>query len=181
MGPLYTLSYLRENRHEVAFLDADTEQLSEEDTLSRIAAIRPDLIGLSAATLTFHRAVSLGQAIAARFPGMPLVLGGVHVSAVPDHALSNECFTLDVVGEGGITTLELVNRIEAGEDWRGIAGVAYRGDDGGVVVNPRRELIADLDALPFPAYDLVPDSGVYTSPVAHTRRLKRYFKHCGYG
>lgn len=172
LGPLYILAYLRENGHEVAFLDADTERLTEEETISRIKEFKPDFIGLSVTTLTFHRAVTLGEAVAVEFPGIPLVLGGPHVSAAPEHAMKHECFTVGVIGEGEITTLELVSKMQAGEDWRGIVGITYRGEDGKIVVAPRRELIADLDILPFPAYDLVPDLTVYTSPVAHTRKLK---------
>jgi anaerobic magnesium-protoporphyrin IX monomethyl ester cyclase len=43
---------------------------------------------------------------------------------------------------------------------RAIPGLAFRGADGRIVRTPPRGLVADLDALPFPAYDLI-DMGLY--------------------
>ncbi len=46
-------------------------------------------------------------------------------------------------------TVELLQAVESGGSFEGIAGVLYR-RDGGVVCNPRRAYLEDLDALAFP-------------------------------
>jgi radical SAM superfamily enzyme YgiQ (UPF0313 family) len=51
--------------------------------------------------------------------------------------------------EGEETLLELADRLSAGQDYRGTAGIVYR-RDGDVVCEPPRSLIRDLDALPYP-------------------------------
>ena len=81
-------------------------------------------------------------------------------------AQENACFDLVVYGEGELTLLEILDRYKAlGYDRKAfmadaaglaaIRGIAYRSPSG-PVVNPPRELIRDLDALPYPARDLLP-------------------------
>ena len=53
---------------------------------------------------------------------------------------------------------------------RSLAGVAWR-DGETITVNPRRPFIADLDALPLPAYDLVTDFSLYNPPPMNYRQL----------
>src|SRR5271165_977455 len=54
--------------------------------------------------------------------------------------------------EGERTLVELMQKLSRGEDWRPIAGIAHRQDEG-VVVNPLRPVLDDLDLLPFPYRD----------------------------
>ena len=74
-----------------------------------------------------------------------------------------------VTGEGEDTMVELAARLERGEALDGLAGIAFRRGDG-VVENPPRPLILDLDRLPFPARDLLGDREVYVPPPATYRR-----------
>jgi radical SAM superfamily enzyme YgiQ (UPF0313 family) len=86
---------------------------------------------------------------------LPVVFGGVTPSAIPVHTLNE--FEVDYVGlgEGEMVLLEMTKRIESGESINSINGLAYR-DGGEVTVNPRWNLIEDLDSLPFPLYDRIP-------------------------
>ena len=52
--------------------------------------------------------------------------------------------------EGEVTLLELADMLSTGGEWRGIAGLAWRDDAGGIVSAPLRPLIHDLDSLPYP-------------------------------
>lgn len=54
--------------------------------------------------------------------------------------------------EGELTLLELMERIDAGQDWRTVGGLAFR-RDGEVVATPLRPSVADLDTLPWPCRD----------------------------
>lgn len=97
-------------------------------------------------------------------PETPLVIGGPHVSSNPRHALGCGLFLAGVVGEGEEAFLELVEALEAGREWRAIRNLAYVGGTGGLALNPRRPPVRDLDSLPFPAYDLIPDMDRYAPP-----------------
>jgi radical SAM superfamily enzyme YgiQ (UPF0313 family) len=60
-----------------------------------------------------------------------------------------------VIGEGEATLLDIVRAMESGRPLTGIAGTAWL-ENGVVHHGPAREAIGDLDALPFPAWDLTP-------------------------
>lgn len=66
--------------------------------------------------------------------------------------------------EGEQTLVELLQKITAGEEWRGITGIAFRrGEE--IVANPLRPAMTDLDVLPHP-YRVDIDYGVHELPTA---------------
>jgi anaerobic magnesium-protoporphyrin IX monomethyl ester cyclase len=86
------------------------------------------------------------------YPSMPVILGGWHPSLLPDQTLAAEFVDAVVIGQGEEAMLEVVQRVEAGESLKGIAGVGYK-EDGRLVFNPRREL-RPIREMPPKAYHL---------------------------
>src|SRR6185295_3759071 len=95
-----------------------------------------------------------------------VTVGGPHVSAVPERTLAMfPGFDLGIVGEGERSYPDLIARLAAGEDVRGVAGLVHRDGDA-VRVNPQAPYLEgdELDALPEPAWDLVPDFPLHFQP-----------------
>jgi anaerobic magnesium-protoporphyrin IX monomethyl ester cyclase len=116
--------------------------------------------------LTFPPAHALFRITREILPGALTVAGGPHPTSLPARTLE-EIPELDcvVVGEGERTWVELLDRRRRGEPLDGVAGLALRAPDNGrIVVNPARPLIANLDELPMPAYDLFPISEYVATP-----------------
>lgn len=108
------------------------------------------------------------------YPDLPVILGGWHPSLLPDQTLAAPYVDAVVVGQGEDAFLEMVQRIEAGEGFAGIAGVGYK-EDGRIVFNPRRALRPIADMPPkayhladFDAYERVCGRrwAMYTSSLA---------------
>jgi len=162
LGLAYLAAVLERQGHQVAVLDAAVEKLSLDQAVERVASFGPDAVGLTSTTNLFDCAVALGKRLKERFKDVPLILGGPHASANPEHALSFECFDVAVCGEGEQTIVELVRALSEGRAFAGVNGLAWRrngarqGRPGALVVTPRREPIRDLDELPFPARHLLP-------------------------
>lgn len=66
------------------------------------------------------------------------------------------------IGEGELTLAELVKRLVEGADLSLCRGIYYR-QEGHVVFTGRRELISDLDSLPFPDRSFIPIK--YRNPI----------------
>jgi len=81
--------------------------------------------------------------------------------------------------EGEETLLELVEILRAGDDWRGLEGLAYRTDDG-AKANPPHHLAHDLDALPFPDRDFAATEilGRLGMPILASRGCARTCSFC---
>lgn len=109
-----------------------------------------DLVGISTTTSTVPEAYRIAQR--ASEAGIPVVLGGPHVTFMPDEALEYADFC--VRGEGEYTLPELIDAIESGSGFEAILGLSYK-SGGQVHHNPDRGLVTDLDALPFPDLSLI--------------------------
>lgn len=81
------------------------------------------------------------------------VVGGGIITADPKVAMEALMYAdIGIMGEGEITAYEMCKALENGTDLASVEGLVYKsGSD--IIVNPEREDIADLDALPFPDYE----------------------------
>jgi radical SAM superfamily enzyme YgiQ (UPF0313 family) len=170
LGVFYLASFLRERGHEVAVIDGEAENLTADDISKRAEQFLPGLVGISTTTVAFHRAVEVACELKRSRPERPIVLGGPHVSSNLAHAMSFAQFDFAVVGEGEAPLAQLADALERGTDLSSVAGLAYReGDE--LIVNAAAPRIDDLDALPFPAYDLAADVSLYTPPPCNYKKL----------
>ena len=124
-----------------------------------IANERPDVIGISASTSSYKAALNIARLSKKLNSNIKIVFGGIHPTVLPEEVLQTKYVDIVVRGEGEFTFLEVIKALENGKSIRGILGTSFIADDGSVVNNPDRELIADLDVLPFPARHLILNAG----------------------
>ena len=146
---------------------SDIRIIDRENRLEAIKKYKPDLIGISSVSEQYFRANKLAGEIK-KITKVPLIIGGVHISAVPEQLL-NSNFDFGVIGEGEITFLELLQLYQGERKFsplalRNIKGVVFRNDKGNLEVTPRRELLSNLDSVPFPALDLLKMKEQYLVP-----------------
>lgn len=173
LGLCCVAAVLREAGFPVGIIDAPVRRLTPEAVVAELAARPPALVGLGATILSIANAFETARAIKRAFPKLPVVLGGPHLTAIPNEVLA-ECPEIEygVIGEGEATMVELARGLAAGDlDPAAVRGLAWRRASGELVINPRREYIADLDALPIPARDLLPPLATYTPNPAGYKRL----------
>ncbi len=157
LGLCYLAAVLRNARYETKILDINLLGFGHETALKQIARERPDLIGLYATTLGIESAEGLARKIKENFPQIPTVIGGPHISGYGRDALRCADFDFGIIGEGEKSLLELVKHIEnKDKDFSAIGGLVYR-KGGEIIRNEDSAVIQDLDSLPFPARDLLPD------------------------
>ena len=163
LGALYAAAYARERGYRVNLFDAMLAASEQEwaDALDRhrprFAVIYEDSFNyLSKMCLLRMRQAALTMIAAARARGIPTLVSGSDASDHPSTYLDGGADAV-VTGEGDVTLVEALDVMTgrtAGPLTR-IAGLCCRGADGRAFRTPRREIITNLDALPFPAWDLV--------------------------
>jgi radical SAM superfamily enzyme YgiQ (UPF0313 family) len=131
---------------------------------SRIQAslkeLRPRILAISQWTHNRHASLEMARIARRLNPGCVIVMGGGHATFQYEEILEQGTpLDLVILGEGEETLRELGCCIRDGVEWRGLAGIAFR-RDGRVVVTQQRELLADLDALPFASRYLEHSIGV---------------------
>jgi len=129
--------------------------LTSDQALSRILKDGPpDLLGFSSLTHNYKSTIELARLVKEATPSVKIVLGGPHPSVDPGKVAACKQVDAVVYGEGENTLLELVKRMAAGEWPTNIPGTVLS-TDGELTTNPPRQLIKDLDSIPFPARNLM--------------------------
>ena len=156
LGLLYLAGYVRAQGHEVAVFDGSFEE-DVSAFSARLAAERPDMVGISAVLPLREMALTL--AAEAKTAGVLTLLGGPDPTKDPSRYLQFPQVDLVVHHEGEQTLDALLRLVDAGaltpDALRCEAGIAYRDASGKPVVNQPRPLIENLDELPLPARDLI--------------------------
>lgn len=121
----------------------------------RMAERRIDVLGVGEETVSAHEALRAAALAKRMNPECLVVAGGVYFSHAIPETLGDGRIDVIVRGEGEATFCEWLRHRDDRTAWHAICGLAFRGDDGSVVLTRARNLIADLDDLPLPAYDLI--------------------------
>ncbi len=165
LGTLYAAAVLRERGHDVALFDAMLAS-SELEWAAALDRNRPRLAVLfednfnylSKMCLLRMREAAYAMMGMARERGCRVVAAGSDASDHAEEYLAHGAEFV-IVGEGEATLAELIDALTGRNDTplEAIRGLAFRDPAGGnrVVCTAPRPVIADLDALPFPAWDLV--------------------------
>ena len=157
LGAAYIASALSQAGHEVRVYSQDVHHYPDAHLTEYLDANRFDVVGVGviAGYYQYRRLLGISAAINASRQRPFYVLGGHGPSPDPDYFLRKTQADAVVLGEGEETVVELAGALAAGSSLAGVKGLAWR-DGSRIVVNPRRPLIQEIDALARPAYELFP-------------------------
>jgi len=167
LGLAYLGAVSERRGDEVVIFDADVENRPVSDFVQEF---RPHIVGITANTPQVKQAWRTAAAIK-QVHDAPIVLGGPHVSVLPEESCDKPDVDIVVRGEGEESWLEICNRVERflrdqphfataalmhpkHEIFTDCPGLTYKTSDGAIHNNPDRPALIDLDTLPWPAYHL---------------------------
>ncbi|PLX98544.1 MAG: hypothetical protein C0624_14385 [Desulfuromonas sp.] len=158
----------------VAIYDAMAEGHTLELAADHICKSSAKYIGLSFMTPMYSVVRSLTEKVKTNTPEKTLIFGGAHPTILPEQTLENFPWVdYLVLGEGDITFVELIDNLSHHRPLKNIQGIALRNDQG-IVLNPPRNPVIDLDTIPMPAWHLLPMQKYRPT----TSRFRRLPSHC---
>lgn len=157
LGLLYIAAVLRQAGHKVNVLDI---KVSSQDEIEGFFAKDFGAIGISVTSASFSCALPIIKRIKEARPHIPIVVGGPHVTVWGEDILNYPGIDYGICGEGEITASELFGLLEktpnpSEQELSQIKGLFYRNNEK-KCFSGMRELIKDVNSIPFPALDLVP-------------------------
>ncbi len=163
LGLLYVAAYLKREGYAVEVLDPTLG--SRSDLEGQLRRMSPSVLGLYATFLT--RSSVLQIADVAGDLGWTVVVGGPDANAHAEEYLNHGVHVV-VFGEGEQTIAAVLEVLgdrgrQGAQHLKGIAGTVFRDHSGRIVRNQPRELIADLDDLPWPDREAVDIPAYLTS------------------
>src|SRR5688500_3230877 len=114
---MFLLKSLTPPEHEVVLIDGNAQRMDEEGIARFVQEQKIDLVGIGAMTRMIAKAYRMADAI--RAIGVPVVMGGPHVTEMPDEALGRS---------GGPRHADAIALGEADETWPKIVADAARGE-----------------------------------------------------
>lgn len=150
----YSSALLKRNTgHEIKAIDACAKDFDEHGFIDYVNKHNPDLLLVEVPTVSFPLVMDVLGKIKASNPNLKIALAGDHVTALTEEIMTSYLF-IDycLVGEYEISLKALLDALERESDLENLRGIAFREGDR-VVINERRELLRDLDFLPFPDRD----------------------------
>ena len=163
----------------IRIIDEEFDKLSEEDLQDSVKGLdQPLLIGITVMTAQARRSYELAEMFKANYPDCTIVMGGVHVTALPHEALETGNVDFVVRGEGEEIMRQLYFGLREGKDCKDIKGISYLDDEGEIVTNPDGDLIENLDDIPIFPYELFDGSKYDLGHVASARGCPYKCTYC---
>jgi len=150
LGLAYVGAALEKAGHKVKIIDISADKIPKHEFLQTIKNYK--IIGLTSTTPTFNQAENLCKLIKENTEAIT-VLGGIHATIDPEDCLKSENIDFVVRGEAEATITELVDKIQNKKSFSKVKGISFT-KNGKIIHNENRDLIQNLDEIPFPARHL---------------------------
>lgn len=155
VGLGYLAGMLIKNNHVVKILDCLKDLHDYQGFKNTVNQFSPDLIGINLFSISVPYVEKMIAMVKEQLPKISVVLGGPHVSSLPDTVL--KYFTkadYAIRGEGEVPLVGLVNYLESGSvSLNNVAGLIYRSGDKIVMNEPY--FAKDIQEYGIPAWDLI--------------------------
>jgi radical SAM superfamily enzyme YgiQ (UPF0313 family) len=160
IGTLYAAAVARRHDHEVQFFDAMFSR-SANEIIPEIEKHQPDFFViyddgfnyLTKMCLTNMREAAFRMAKLAKQRGCTVIISSSDSTDRYEQYLS-EGADFILLGEAEMTLVELITAINNKQDFLQLPGIAYK-ERNAVIKTTRRNVLKELDNIPFPAWDLI--------------------------
>ena len=147
----------------INLLDLELDYMEDDEFIDCIKNIGPRIVGFSCMTCSYLPALHFASLVKKADPDIVTVFGGPHPTFQSAETLTHNAVDVIVRGEGEYTFPEVVQAIQNKESLSRIDGISYK-INGKIIETPNRPFIQNLDALPFPARDIM-EMGKYHETV----------------
>ena len=176
LGLAYLAAAILEAGHKVKIIDAAALHCKPSDLVRELEKGRYDIVGITFMTPMYLRAMEVVRSIRKADEKAKIVVGGAHVTIMPEETLKNNReIDYAVLGEGEYTIVALIDAIQRRkEDLSKIRGIAFFDErENKVVITAPRPLESNIDRLPLPARALLPME-LYTPTPTYYQKLPSY-------
>jgi len=158
IGFAYIATAVKRAGFDFEILDLDVLRPADEQ-LEKIIKEKDFDVAAFGCIVTGYRYVKKIAEIIKKYKNVPIIAGNSVATSIPELLLDKTKVDIGVMGEGDITIVELLKAIENKTSLEDVAGIFFK-KDGKLFFTRERELIFNLDELPFIDYDLF-DINVY--------------------
>ena len=152
-GIAYLAAVLLNRVYDVEIYSQDVLHYPDEYITDQLDKNHFDIVGIGAigGYYQYRKLLKISDAINNSRQRPFYIIGGNAVSPEPEYFLRKTKANVIVMGEGEVTIIELLEAVARLKSVSSIKGIAFwEGDN--VIINEERDLIEDIDTIPFPAF-----------------------------
>ena len=154
LGIAYIASMLEKNGHAVNIMDYAF--FSDNELEEKVKMLKPDVIGFSTDSISYGNLRHYVNIVKNASPNSLIIAGGPHPTMFPELTINEASVDIVVIGEGELSTVELLDCIQNKKDFSALDGIVYKDKKNDkIVIIPKTKYIEDLDILPYPARHLL--------------------------
>jgi radical SAM superfamily enzyme YgiQ (UPF0313 family) len=165
LGYLAAVLRQRNPDWEIQVYDINALRPSPEEIERAIAASDADVFGIGGLVTIYRIIKDLIQTVRRLHPDKPIMAGGSCATSVPHVMMDKTPVDYLCIGEGENTVSELLDALQGKRDPGSVNGIWRREPGGAARPTAPRAPITDLDALPFPRWDLFPMDVYCENPI----------------
>jgi len=164
LGLAYVAAALLDAGHSVEIIDAALDDLGVKDIVQNVLAKKPHLVGITCTTPLFPQLVEVVSGIKNKQKDIYFVIGGPHVSYLPEFSLIKSGADCVCIGDGERPIVGLIKSLLNGKEPSGVESITYRwGEEIKSTKRMRTKLWhsksmaipTDLDKISFPARNIL--------------------------
>jgi radical SAM superfamily enzyme YgiQ (UPF0313 family) len=155
LGLGYIAQVLLNDGHHVSVLDINAHRWNDDEVKRKIKSFDFDVVGISALITQYSYVKWLTKVIKEFNSSAKIIVGGGLASSVPEIVLRKTEADIMVIGEGEVTTKELVDALEYSKILNNVRGIQFK-ENNRISQTELRRPIENLDDIPFPARNLFP-------------------------
>jgi len=159
IGLAYLSSVLKDNDIENKFLDSFAINENEiegeiKKIENEIKNFKPSVVALTAKTFNIISAVKILTIAKKTDSKIVTILGGSHISALPERTLEEfNDIDFGVIGEGEETLIDLIREIyKTKPNYKKVKGIVFRKEKK-IIITEKRQPIKDINKIPFPNWE----------------------------
>lgn len=149
--------------HDIRLVDCVAENLDEKQFQQYVDDYQPDvmlsLIGLD----SFERDINSIKSLKNAYPQIVQIGFGHYPTTFPEEILKQSCLDIIIKGEPDEVMTDILKALKEQGSLDTIPGIAFKNNNGDIIITVSRKRIIDLNKLSFPAHDLV-DAKNYFEP-----------------
>ena len=155
VGLAMIASITKQEGHQIAFLDLNANRVTLQVAANEIMIDDYDIIGIGGLSSQYKEIKQILPICRQIHPDALIVAGGGFVTYMPDKMLKlRPEIDIVAIGEAEETWADFLREGPHG-DFSKVKGIAFRDKNGKIIFTEPRPLIKDMDALPYPAYELL--------------------------
>lgn len=158
IGLLLLAAKAREIGYSPRIIESDLENLSPRKVAEIVLKIEPKFVGITLFTVGVFNAAIIAKIIKEKNPNIVILVGGPHISSMGYETMNKfDDFDVAVLHEGELILENLLKSIENKTSLENVEGIIYRDEDNALRRTAPPPNIEDLDSLPMPAWDILPN------------------------